>query len=236
MPGDVLASEPPLLCLLRVSCALCHGTALAMRSRFVGNEEEEREQSPVPRLRNDRPKNRSAPPARDDRPACGPHGALTDPGRTWRRQGQPGSPHSCRLGPPALLLHEGQLRGSTRRPLRGRLIRPREGRLARGDPAAARKLRVREPRHNLLGRDRGPAAHLCSQARSGASDGDALAHRRPRDPPGRCARHRIHRGWRGAWKLVRLLAGTARSRRRRDFCPPAQATKGRDSRLRILFP
>src|SRR5438128_1379360 len=119
MPGDVLASEPPLLCLLRVSCALCHGTALAMRSTFVGNEEEEREQSPVPRLRNDRPKNRSAPPARDDRPACGPHGALTDPGRTWRRQRQPGPPHSCRLGPPALLLHEGQLRGSTRRPLRG---------------------------------------------------------------------------------------------------------------------
>src|SRR5712691_2805120 len=183
------ASSPLFLaCFLRVSCALSHGTALAKRTAFVGYEEEDREQSPVPRLRNDRPKNRSAPPARDDRPACGPQGALTDPGRTWRRQGQPGPPHSCRLRAPALLLHEGQLCGSTRRPMRGRLIRPREGRLAPGDPAAARKLRVREPRHNLLGRDRGPAAHLCSQARSRASDGDALAHRRPRGPPARWAR------------------------------------------------
>src|SRR5438128_4152133 len=60
MPDDVLASEPPLLCFLRVSCALSHGTALATSTTFVvGYEEEEREQSPVPRLRNDRPKNRS---------------------------------------------------------------------------------------------------------------------------------------------------------------------------------
>src|SRR3989442_14445507 len=92
-------------------------------------KEEEREQSPVPRLRNDRPKNRSAPPARDDRPACGPHGAPTDPGRTWCRQGQHCPPHSCLLGAPALLLHVGKLRDSTLRTLRVRLMRPRGLRL-----------------------------------------------------------------------------------------------------------
>ena len=139
-----------------------------------------------------RPQRADGRGARPDRARRRHRRHRADPRRKRHRQGARRARAVLVVAPPRQAVRQGELRGAAGRAARVGALRLRARRVHRRDPAQARQVRVRQPRHDVPRRDRRDELSAAGQAAAGAAGRRVLAPRRQARRPRRRPDRRRH--------------------------------------------